>query len=70
MFVFCLFTDGDCGLDCVASDFRITNVELERMWKETVVAYFVHYSIFRLEGKDFLERSMFLLFYSHRICIP
>jgi len=46
------------------------NVELERTWKEMVVAYFGHYSSFRLEGKDCLERLMFLLCYTHRICIP
>ena len=49
MLVCCLFIDDDCGLNCVASDFRIMNAELERIWKETVVDYFRHYSSFRLE---------------------
>jgi hypothetical protein len=55
---------------CFLFIFRIMNVELERMWKEMVLAYFGHYPSFRLEGKDCLERSMFLLSYTHRICIP
>jgi hypothetical protein len=64
MFVYCLFIYDDCGLDCVASDFRMMNVELERMWKEAIVAYFGNYSNIRLEGKNCLGRSMVLLCYN------